>query len=549
MTSYLSATDLFAGCGGSSTGAVWAGVEIKIAANHWPLAVESHNANHPNTLHVCANISETNPRAFPRTDILLASPECQSHTVAKGRKRLHQGQLALFDGQAPDSSEERSRATMWDVVRFAEQHNYQVVIVENVVDIHYWPLFNDWLRAMRTLGYKAECVYFNSMFAHPTPQSRDRIYVVFWRKGNKKPNLNLTPTAWCPRCGADVPSVQSWKNPRKQWGKYGPRNQYVYCCPQCGAVVTPYYFAAANALDWALPAERIGDRQKPLKPKTLDRIRYGLAKFGQTALAVAVDYSHSDSNRARPVYDQVFPTQSGRQTVGLATPLLVRFRNNSHAHGLDEPLGVVTAGAVHHGLLMPFVVSNYGGRPGVRGVDEPLVTLSTMALHRLLIPPFLVSPNDRSVRSQAVDEPLPTQTTDRIHDLILPFIMNTAGDLAPSARAITDPLPTQVASRTPALIKMPFIASYYGSDAVAPVTDALHTVTAIDRHSLVEPVNLTPEDCYFRMLKSHEIGAAMAFPGDYVVMGNERQKVRQYGNAVTPPVMYELVRRCVESLA
>jgi DNA (cytosine-5)-methyltransferase 1 len=39
-----------------------------------------------------------------------------------------------------DEAAERSRATMWDVVRFAEHHRYTSVIVENVVDAAKWVL-------------------------------------------------------------------------------------------------------------------------------------------------------------------------------------------------------------------------------------------------------------------------------------------------------------------------------------------------------------------------------------------------------------------------
>lgn len=39
------------------------------------------------------------------------------------------------------------------------------------------------------------------------------------------------------------------------------------------------------------------------------------------------------------------------------------------------------------------------------------------------------------------------------------------------------------------------------------------------------------------------------FPDTYVVLGNKRERVRQYGNAVTPPVMDGILRRCIESLA
>jgi DNA (cytosine-5)-methyltransferase 1 len=40
----LSLTDLFCGAGGSSTGAVAVpGIEVRMASNHWDLAIETHN--------------------------------------------------------------------------------------------------------------------------------------------------------------------------------------------------------------------------------------------------------------------------------------------------------------------------------------------------------------------------------------------------------------------------------------------------------------------------------------------------------------------------
>src|SRR5450755_1185730 len=74
--SYLTATDLFCGAGGSSQGAVDAGAEVVLALNHWKLAVEAHNTNFPNTLHECTDISACDPRRYPSTHILIASPEC-----------------------------------------------------------------------------------------------------------------------------------------------------------------------------------------------------------------------------------------------------------------------------------------------------------------------------------------------------------------------------------------------------------------------------------------------------------------------------------------
>src|SRR5690606_21251318 len=100
----LTLTDLFAGAGGASTGATHVpGVEVYVAANHWQRAVDVHNANHPDALHVCADVSQINPRRFPRTDILWASPECTNHSIAKGR-RLDGAQPDLFGDTLPDEA-------------------------------------------------------------------------------------------------------------------------------------------------------------------------------------------------------------------------------------------------------------------------------------------------------------------------------------------------------------------------------------------------------------------------------------------------------------
>ena len=152
-----------------------------MAANHWQTAIEVHQAHFPGARHDCADISQADPRRYPRTDILLASPECTNHSQARGVSRRRQDPT-LWD--APDPAAERSRATMWDVVRFAEQLAYDAIVVENVVEATRWVGWRAWCIAMEDLGYDRRVLSHNSMH-HGVPQSRDRIYVVF-----------TPPTAW-----------------------------------------------------------------------------------------------------------------------------------------------------------------------------------------------------------------------------------------------------------------------------------------------------------------------------------------------------------------
>jgi len=89
----------------------------------------------------------------------------------------------------------------------------------------------------------------------------------------------------------------------------------------------------------------------------------------------------------------------------------------------------------------------------------------------------------------------------------------------------------------------------YDAGAFADLTRPLPTQTTVQGDALVSGIGLPAvEDCLFRMLEPHEIGAGMAFRADYVVLGNRRERVRQYGNAVTPPVAEVLVSALVECI-
>ncbi|MFA5605900.1 MAG: DNA cytosine methyltransferase [Leucobacter sp.] len=80
-------TDLFCGAGGSSTGATLVGTAVRCASNHWAKAIETHSLNHPGADHIQADLSQIDPRYFPNTDLLWASPSCTKHSIAQGKKR------------------------------------------------------------------------------------------------------------------------------------------------------------------------------------------------------------------------------------------------------------------------------------------------------------------------------------------------------------------------------------------------------------------------------------------------------------------------------
>jgi DNA (cytosine-5)-methyltransferase 1 len=576
-TSTISVTDLFCGAGGSSSGAAAAGGDVRMAINHWQLAVETHNTNFPQTDHDVNDISAVDPRRYPSTTALIGSPECTNHTQAKGKS--FQQKYSLF-GEQPDPSEERSRATMWDIPR---------IIVENVVEARKWRPWDGWIQAMDCLGYHHEVVYFNSMFAWPTPQSRDRMYVVFWKKGNKKPDLSIKPLAYCHDCGRNVEAVQSWKNPHKRWGKwgrYGKRGQYWYRCPSCTEIVEPYYFCAANAIDWSLPAPRIGDRKRPLKPKTLARIETGLKKFAGQTVLVDLSRTHGHNNRATSVTSPT-PTQQTANTLGIGMPFVLDTlytHSEKPPKGVDVPLPSQTGRqTLAVGVPKPFIYSFYSRENVAAGVDEAIGTFPTEPRHALAVPPFMVelfgTGSNRSIErplggitaqgnNYAVAVPKPflvgnytpgthidpnspmgAITSVDHHSVAVPAPVLVGHYSSPTvSNAVTDPVGslTQIDKHS-LVLPAAFLMSYYGTDNYADIIEAMGTQSTVDRHALVAKKS-SVEDCGFRMLQPHEIGKGMAFPGDYVVLGTKRDQVKQYGAAVTPPVMELLFSRCKATL-
>lgn len=550
-TSYLTFTDQFCGAGGSTEGAKRAGLEGRMALNHWKLAVSTHQTNHPEMPHECTDISASDPRRYPRTDLLITSPECTTHSPAGGSRRHIHRQADFFIPPAmADPSVERSRATMYDVVRFAELHKYEAIAVENVVEVLRWELFEEWLGMMHRLGYKHRIVCLNSMFCFPTPQSRDRVYIVFWRAKNRAPRLDFTPPAYCARCEKDVHGLQTWKNGRTV-GKY--RQQYVYTCPVCRSTVNPYYFAGLNAIDLSLPAERIADRERPLKPRTMERIRFGLEKYGRQSLLVTTNQTNRLGGRVRTVFDPGF-TQPGCNVTGFLQPVCLVDTAQSHSNSrrtreLAEALPSVTTQQSAALVSLPFLTTA-GSNASTSGGSDPVPTQTGTERFAMVMPPAVMLPQRTHSSPRSLGDPLPGVCTGNHHMLIhgaaLLLLRDTnamhVGDLRETTM-------TQGTRQQAALIaRAPFFVQYYGTGKAHGSVESIPSISTRDRHAMVTPdKELSAEDCYFRMLQPHEIGAAMAFPSDYIVHGTKRDKVKQFGNAVTPPAMEWLIRRIAES--
>lgn len=518
--SALTVMDWFCGAGGSSQGMhAVPGIRVERAANHWERAIESHEANFPEASHYRGDIRKAPVWAWPVTDIFWASPECTNWSIAKGKQRSFENAmqgdlLELYaqieadkfravgdeDDDPAADSEEESRALMEEVplyLRGVIERGGLVKagVVENVVDVRQWDEWDRWLGEIRKMGYRTRLIALNSMHANPrsvhaAPQSRDRLYVAYWHESlGRTPDWDkwLRPRAWCSGCDGWVQAMQVFKTPGRDMGRY--RQQYVYRCPNTSCrnqVVEPEALPALAAIDWSIPGQRIGDRARPLAAKTLARIQAGLAKFSRP-VPMMVPAGGTWRDAASSVLEPM-ATRTTRENDALAVPPLlipVEGRDGKEAGSANMPLRTQTARNETGLAWLPFIAELRGGGSVARSVTEALATVTASGNHHGLVAP-----------------------ADAAEHLLIP---------------------------------------YYGTGTARPATQPLGALTTRDRYALVKG-EVDINDVLFRMLEPHEIGRAMSFADDYIVLGSKREKVRQYGNAVTPNCSEVIVSALVEAI-
>ena len=570
----LTVMDWFCGAGGSSQGMhSIPGVRMERAANHWERAIESHAANFPTVDHYRGDIREAPVETWPVTDIFWASPECPQWSNARGKKRDFDASLQgdLFDGFGPTEEEERSRALMEEVpmyLRGVQQRGGLVKagVVENVVDVRAWDQWDRWLGELHKLGYETRVIALNSMHAdprtvHKAPQSRDRLYVAYWHRSlGRTPDWDkwLRPRAWCTGCDTWVQAVQRFKQPGRDMGRY--RQQYVYRCPNAACrnqIVEPETLPAAVAIDWALPGQRIGDRAKPLADKTLARIQAGLDKFARPMMVPAGGTWRND---ATPVTDPM-ATRTTRENDGLAVPpFITELRGGSSVRAVTDPLGTVATSGGHHGLAVPPLLIPVEGRDGKEpgSANNPLRTQTARNETGLAWLPFMVTMRGGGdqLRGRSIGEPVGTVSANgNHHGLVTPDIPamvmrnnGSKGDGGEHCTSAAEFLRTMTTAGHQSLVTWEhLLVPYYSNGTAKTVREPVGTLSTRDRYALVQD-NVDIQDVLFRMLEPHEIGRAMSFADQYIVLGSKRERVRQYGNAVTPPAAEVIVCALVEAI-
>lgn len=314
----IDSTHLLAGGGGDYVGFAQAGIRPRTAVNHLQAAIDTIRLNDPDVHGVVEDIGRVNMRNLPRTTVCAGSPICREGSPAGRRSTAGQAEAAW----------EATRATAWCLLRYAEVHQPEIVVGENVLDFATrWTLFPAWLYAFELLGYTPQVVPFNA--AHVSspgnpaaPQNRERLLFCFARRGIKV-DLEIRPPAICPECGP-VTGVRMWMPSARRFGGHliGRYGTYRYICPNrsCGRRAEPVTEPLLPGINWDLPMSYVRNGRPnngiPYAPNTRARIQAGLAA-----------------------------TQG--------EPFMVICRRNKTYELLDGPTATITAAGNHHMLVQP----------------------------------------------------------------------------------------------------------------------------------------------------------------------------------------------------
>ncbi len=343
--------DCFAGGGGASVGIEMAlGRQVDIAINHDPDAILIHLTNHPDTLHLPEDIFKVDLQKYVKgrhVVLMWASPDCTSHSKAKGGKPRKQG----------------LRILPWAVYKHAKVIKPDVIIMENVEEIQQWgPLnasghpiperkgedYKKFIAAMESLGYAYECRELVAAdFGAPT--TRKRWYAIFRRDG--KEIVWPEPT----HSKGGINGLKPWE---------------------------PIY----KYLDlWDL-GQSIFGRKKPLAENTMNRIARGLEKFvfnNPEPFIMQIGQTGFTKDRNRAVEDPISTIVTKNEHC-LISPLLIQYhsektKNEVRGQQVTNPIQTIDT-SNRYGLVMSFMTKFYGTSTG-HSVTEPLHTITTSPGH------------------------------------------------------------------------------------------------------------------------------------------------------------------------
>lgn len=444
--------DLLCGAGGSSTGCEQAlralGYQMELVClNHWRTAIQTHSINHPKARHICQDIATVRPSIVcPEgfLDLLMASPSCTHHSVARGGR--------------PTSDQQRSDP--WHIITWLTELRVDRMIIENVWEFIKWgpvdpttgkPIkqfegdyFRAWIDLIRRLGFEPEWRRLNAAdYGEATTRQR---FILMARNDRKRV---LWPTIT--HTELPTPGKQLWR-------------------------------PARDIIDWNIKGKSIFERRKPLARATLERIFAGAVKFQWPEPFLVILRNHMDGKSV----DGPVPTIAANgQHIGLAQPIMLANRTNNKAKNPSKsPVpGLTTAHGGGIAIAEPVIVntrhSKAGAGPRPRSTKQPLATVTSARGSQFSIAEPVIVNGRKNNKAKGVNKsPVPALDTKGGVWLAEPFILNRHGDNGGvRAHSIDSPAPT-ADCRGAGYVVEPFVLSSQSNGAPRSSKKPLPAVTA-----------------------------------------------------------------------
>lgn len=273
MTELL-VSDLFCGAGGTSTGAEQAVKELGhtmtlTCVNHWPVAIETHQKNHPTARHYVEDVSVADPEELVPEgylDLLMASPECRFYSRARGGKPVH----------------DQGRMNPWAVHRWLTSLKVKCLLVENVPEFVDWgPLLEDgrpdpkhkgeyfqsWFLSLQKMGYKAEWRMLNAA-DHGDATTRIRFFLIARNDGR--------PIKW-PEPSHSVNGDGNMLGHRQKWR--AARDHRLAGCRPFSVRRSEVQKEAAQRQDHLQDSQGAREVRRPARPAVCQPARNGPAQW------------------------------------------------------------------------------------------------------------------------------------------------------------------------------------------------------------------------------------------------------------------------------
>jgi DNA (cytosine-5)-methyltransferase 1 len=178
MTKKIRTIDLFSGGGGSSYGARSAGAEIVAGFDMWSTAINAYKTNFPEARTYEGDLRKLVPQDIKKEvgdiDLILASPECTNHSLAKGAKKR----------------DEESKRTAYEVTRYAKVFQPKWMVIENVVEMQSWSGHPTLIEELEKMKYSIQQVKLNAA-EFGVPQARKRLFMICTNK-NKSDSIEFS---------------------------------------------------------------------------------------------------------------------------------------------------------------------------------------------------------------------------------------------------------------------------------------------------------------------------------------------------------------------